>query len=1151
MPNRFSLTMVLVCLAVSLSFGGAVLAQEYRAVIQGQITDPSGAAIPAAKISITNAETGVTLETQSNEVGKYLLPAVDPGVYTLAVEADGFKRYVRKGLQPRIGQTLELNIVLELGQLAEQITVTGETPLLDTSNADVTQVVEQRYLDKLYIPGRNPINLLTLAPGVVRQSGKDRSFSSSGQNWDLSINGGGSSGGSNEVVVDGVSVTMPRQRGALATTPSADTMAEYKVYTTMFDASLGRTNGGTVVIATKGGTNEFHGSFEAFFRDKVLDANSWSNNKAGKERPDTDRAFVLGTVGGPIIKNKTFFFVSYERERINNPLSHQSRVPTELERNGDFSQTLSPSGGPLAIYDPFSTTVVGGTATRDPFPGSVIPASRFDPAGHAIINVWPAPNLDVPAQIGVVNFRTTGVSRAIAYQWNARVDQQLSDRQRLFGRFGFMKKDDKGGNPPPGLRIWSGGLQKFYSAAINHDITFSPATLLTVRYGWVRYWNTQIYDANRRDPAELKIPEVILQHSLNKAWPYVTMKEGIQTLGGRVKERANDVFSIVPSMTKLIGQHSFRFGADLRLTLWNSNEVGSYGAGRFDFRNQFTRSDPFRSSTGKTSGTSMASLLLGTLQDSSRLSGNSPYSMSSYYTAFYVQDDWKVTPKLTLNLGLRYEIESPWKERYNRLWYGFDRDAKFPIAVPGMDLRGGGLFAGVDGNPEREGETDFSNFGPRFGFAYRLTEKTVIRGGYGLFYSSNLYNVSNSNPIPATFALSAPIIGSVDGHATPFATLQDPFPNGITLPPGNSERMAARAGDSIRFQNQTRVLPYTQQWQIGVQRQLTSTMSFEVAFMRTLTLKSIGGPTVGYTRFDLNDKPDVYLQFGSEENKKVPNPFYGIFPSSSPLGASKTIRQRQLWLRFPQFTSVYVGENGKTANYHAMILKFEKRFSHGLSMLFNYNWSKLIEDNRVSLVNPRPFYRGVSGFDRPHLLNVAFVYDLPFGKGRRFLSGAGRALDALVGGWTVSGRFNYTSGQPLTVTDSNGRPIRIKNPHIGGSIHSRLGDKRDANGNVLNPYFDITAFQSLPNQYTIPPEAPFYAGEIRAPQRTQLDMAVMKSFRVWKERVRVDVRGEAQNFTNTPTFADVGTNMANRGTFSVVQRGGNPRTVQLAVRAVF
>ncbi|MCP5115618.1 MAG: TonB-dependent receptor [bacterium] len=1073
---------------------------------------------------------------------------MDPGSYILTAETTGFKKYIRDGLQPRIRERLELNIVLELGAVTEEITVTGEAPLLETTTADLSQAVDNRYLDKLYMPSRNPLNLLTLTPGVVYGNTTFGSTQGSG----LTINGGGSSEGSNEVIIDGVSVVMPRQRGAISNTPSADGLSEFKVLATMFDASLGRSNGGAVIMASKGGTNDYHGSFEAFFRDKVLEANSWTNNKSGKERPETDRTFVLGTVGGPIVKNKTFFFASYQRERLSSALSHQSRVPSELERNGDFSQTLNGKGSALSIYDPLTTIVEGSKATRDPFAGNVIPSSRFDPTGKSIIDVYPLPNQNVPVQIGRDNFVTAGVSPRLGWQFTGRVDQMLRDRQRLFGRFGYINNESKVGDPvPAGMRIWTGQFRKFYSSSINHDITFSPTTLATFRYGWVRYWNDQFFDANFRDPKELNVPNIILSNSLNEAWPYVSMSEGIETLGGRVKRRANDVFSIVPSLTKLMGSHNLRFGADLRYTRWNSNEVGSNGAGRFDFRNQFTRSDPFSSSSGKTSGTSMASLLLGTLQDNSILNGSSPYSMNSIYTSFFIQDDWKVTPKLTLNFGLRYEIETPYKERYNRMWYGFDRDGQFPIAVPGMNLRGGGLFAGVDGRGAREGDTDYNNFSPRFGFAYRLFENTVIRGGYGLFYSSNIYNTTNSTPIPRSYGLQAPMIGSVDGHATPFATVQNPFPNGITPPPGNAEGMAARAGNSIRFMNQTRILPYNQQWQLSVQQQLSPTISMEVAFLRTLSINTIGDATDAFTRFDLNETADVYRQFGAEENKKVPNPFYGIFGPTTPLGASKTLRQRDLWRQYPQFTSVQSTENGKTAYYHALIIKLEKRFSNGLSLLFNHNWSKMIENNRVSLVNPRPFYRGISGLDRPHMTNVAIVYDLPFGRGRPFLEGAGRGLDMLVGGWTVSGRFNYRTGTPLGISDSNGRPIRIRDPHIGGSIHDRLGDQKDASGAVVNPYFDITAFESLPTQYTISPEAPFYAGEIRQPQRTQLDMAVMKSFNVWRERVRVVVRGEAQNFTNTPEFGSVGTDMASLGSFGVVRSGGNPRIVQFGVRAEF
>jgi hypothetical protein len=402
-------------------------------------------------------------------------------------------------------------------------------------------------------------------------------------------------------------------------------------------------------------------------------------------------------------------------------------------------------------------------------------------------------------------------------------------------------------------------------------------------------------------------------------------------------------------------------------------------------------------------------------------------------------------------------------------------------------------------------------------------------------------NLDTDIPVPETFAPNTTYVASTDRGATPYTTLSHPFPNGIAAVPGSSLGLASRVGDSVTFVSQDRVLPYSQQWQFGIQQALPGQMKFEAAFVRMLSVK-------GLESYNLNEKPDQYLAQGAAENTKVANPFYGIFSNSSSLGSGSTVAQRQFWLAYPQFTSVNQdGTNTHTAVYHALELSVEKRLTHGLTLMWNMTVSKLIENYIESIVNER-HYRSISDMDRPYTMNLAFVYDMPFGKGKP-LAQTG-VLSKVVGGWSVSGRAYYSSGTPLSISDSNGRPIRLRNAAKSGPIVDRIGDRVDPVSNqVMNPYFDTTAFRSLATQYTISPEVPYF-GELRNPPSRTLDMSLVKRITI-REKLNFDIRADASSVTNTPQWGSPGTSMANKATFGVIQSAGGNRKVQLSFRAVF
>ncbi|MBI3695026.1 MAG: carboxypeptidase regulatory-like domain-containing protein, partial [Acidobacteria bacterium] len=1095
---------------------------------------PTGAVVVGAAVRVRNVDTNLALDTRSNEQGNYQLPFLPPGNYAVTVEHPGFRNIERPSVHVSINSQVTLDFALELGAAAETVTIRSAPPLLTTVGADLGQVVDNAYVGAISVSlTRNVINLTRLAPGVTGDTG---TYSSNAQS-NFSISGGGSTRGRNEFLVDGIPNTIPQGGGLIVFVPSVDSVEEVKVHTTMFDAAYGHSNGGAVNITTRGGTNQLHGALYDFKRWRALNANSWTNKRLGLPKPPVDYNQWGYTAGGPVWlprvydgRNRTFFSTSLERDNDARELSRQARVPTELERNGDFSQTLNRLGGPFSLFDPASTTVAGGRATRIEFPGARIPADRLSPIGLAVMKAYPAPNQAGPSQIGRLNWASTAVYTVAQSQESARIDHVLSARQRLFGRVSRLVRDQHSDTLFPGVLDFPAegssdlgkDLRHFTSIALDDTFIFSPSFLGSLRYGFSRRFSDVSNGALGFNPADLRLPASLTASQSIPGYPIFRLGENVATIGTTASNEANDLHALLATFTKLTGRHSLKFGADYRLVRWNRLSQGSQAVGDFTFNPVFTQADPSTNSSADRSGSAMASLLLAAPASGS-LGYNSPLSLQNHYVAGFMQEDWKLSTRLTLNFGLRYELETPYTERYNRASYGFDSTAKLPVQVPGLDLRGGILFAGVDGRPRREGSVDTNNFGPRFGFALAANSKTVVRGGYGLFYSGQSYNSGFLGQV-GVFDASTPYVGSIDGGATIFTTLANPFPNGLRRPVGSSAGLLARLGDSLSFFNADRVSPYNQQWQFSIQRELPSQILVEAAYLGMLSLKQ-------FESFDLNEKPDRYLAEGANENRAVPNPFLGVFPATSALGTGSTIVQRRLWPAFPQFTSLTVeGANTGRAIYHALQLKVEKRLTHGLNFVWNYTASKLMDNNTTSIVNPR-HYRSISNLDQAQLMRLAFTYQLPFRVESRLARQAAE-------GWSLSGFLNLASGLPLSISQANGRPIRIRNPRKSGPIVERL-----------NEYFDTKAFVPLPNQYTVSPEPPNLA-ELRAPGARSLNLSLFKTFPL-RERLRLEVRAEMANFTNTPNFGAPGANMSNAATFGVINSAGGSRSMQLGGRLVF
>ncbi len=1120
--------------------------QEFRGTILGRILDPSGAAVVGANVEVVNVDTNTVVRSRSNETGNYQVPFLVPGDYTVRVELAGFKRMERQGIRVSTSEPVAVDFTLEIGQAAESVTVTAAAPMLNTASADLGQIVDKTYVGMITVSlSRNVMNLRNMAPGVTGGTG---TYTSSAQ-ANFSIAGGGAGRGRNEIIVDGVPNTTAG--GTIGFVPSVDSVEEVKVHTTMFDAALGHSNAGAVTIVTKGGSNDLRGALYLYKRWPGFYANSWTNNRLGLPKPPVQYYQWGYTVGGPVWfprlfngRNRTFFSTSLERDRDPRELTRQARVPTEAERAGDFSRTINRQGGAFAIYDPLTSVISGNTVTRQPFAGARIPASRISPIGAAVLSKYPLPNQNVAPQLAAYNWALSKTYAVSQSQTAVRIDHVLSDKQRLFSRFGLLDRDQNAEDLFYGATSYpvQGGtdlgrlFRRRVSFGIDDTIVFSPTLVGSVRLSGLSYSSKTTVGAPGADPKDLNLPDVIVRNQAVRGWSTFDLGENIPAIGASQSFSREAVYSLLSTWTKLTGKHATKFGVDYRLARNSNVSPGGNATASFSVGPTFTQSDPYNRNAANVSGSGMATMLLG-LADSGNFGYNTPTSTQNHYLALFVQNDWKVTPRFTLNAGLRYELEFPYTERYNRNSYKFDENAPLPVKVPGLDLKGGILFAGVDGNP-RAVSPDKSNFGPRIGFAYRPLGKTVIRGGYGMFYSTISLNTSFFGTVNV-FNTVTPFVGSTNSGATPYTTLADPFPTGLREPVGRAVGLMAQVGDSLTIFDHRRVNPYNQQWQLSVQQELPARVLLEVAYMGMHSLKQIES-------FNLNEKPDVYLPLGRAENNAIPNPFLNLFPATSTLGRGATITQNRLWVRFPQFTTLTLqGANTGRALYHSLQMKADKRLSHGLNVLFTYTFSRLMDNNTTSIINVRR-YRAVSSLDQKHVARLAFTYQLPF----RFDGGGMNYLwRQVAGGWALSGFTTFASGTPLSVSHANGRPIRIANPRLEGPVHERLGDKRDASGRVLNPYFRIDAFQPLPDQYTITPEPPAL-DELRAPGTRSLNAALFKTFPV-RERFKLEVRMEATGVTNTPNFGAPGTNMSQAATFGVISSAGGSRSVQGSARLVF
>lgn len=1131
------LTLAILMAGVPLST--PVLAQTFGASLLGNVTDASGAAIPDVIITAINVATNVKTETRSDGTGRYVVTPLQPGVYTLEASAPGFKKFVRAGIELAVAQQARVDIVMEVGEITERITVEAAVSSIETASSTIAKLVSNRAILNLPLNTRNIYSLIYLTPGVAGSIGNNYNSMS------YSINGARTS--MMETLIDGATASHPTVQGysGISAFPSVDAIGEFKVLGANFPAEYGRTAGSVLNVVYKSGTNEFHGSAYEFLRNSKMDANTFYNNLRGIPLASFKRSQYGGTLGGPIRRDRTFFMSSYEGLRQRSFTSRTTTVPTALQRTGDFSQTYAGANNPVIIYDPFTTRPSGTGYVRDPFPGNVIPAGRQDPVARNIMKFYPQPNTQGAPWTEANNYYAQGSTHLDIDQIDGRFDHNFSANHRFFVRYSYRNQD----NLPPVL--WPQELKaaetnnnernRMHNGVIDYTMTPNPTTVVTFRGALAR--SLYLYENLGLGflASSLGFPAALDTAGGLPMFPRI-QASNYTTLGNQDNRRnAFMTYTLQGSVTKLKGAHTLKTGYEGRLIRVNNRESRA-ASGTFAFTAAFTQGpDPNRAAANR--GNAIASLLLGTGSSGSLIQNFKDAATQSTYTALYLQDDWRLTRKLTLNLGVRYDLDTPRTERYNRMNY-FDPFARSPLAdqVPGYShLTGGLVFVGVEGRPRTQYIMDKNNLAPRFGFAYQATPTTVIRGGYGHVFAISLQQ-AHGTVGPFGFRTETPWVTTIDG-ITPHHLLSNPFPQGFQKPPGASQGLLTQAGANIQAPLRETLTPWYMQWNLNIQRNLPADVLLEIAYVGSRGLQLSRNDESGLS---LNQVHPMYMSWGTTLNQTVPNPFYGIVNSG--VLATPRISIAQLLRPYPQFTDVIpLYSTGASSNYHSLQTSFSRRFSRGVYFEGSYTWAKAIHEG---LSHQDSYYmrasRSLTEYDIAHRFVVSYIIELPFGRGRRFGANWGRLTNAVLGGWQFNGITTYQTGTPLSISANNvagifsPRQLANNNGRSGkltGDIHQRL-----------NRYFDTSVFSQPP---------PFTFGnlsvtlpDIRSPGVRNWDLSIFKEFQP-RERTTLQFRVEAFNAFNTVRFGSPNTSVTASTFGQISTQANSPRQIQLGLKLLF
>ncbi|MBZ5664155.1 MAG: TonB-dependent receptor [Acidobacteriia bacterium] len=1233
----------LMALLISFALVTPVRAQLYTGSVTGMVSDQTGALIAQADVTLVDAQRGFTFTAKTDDKGRYLFRAVPPGLYNLLIKAAGFKDQTRTGIKVDVSQNVGVDFAMLVLGTMETMTVSTAAPLLGTEDAVTGQVVDRKFINDLPLNGRGVLNLAFLAPGVTEVDAACMGCSAN------NFVSNGSRNATADILMDGVTTTNYEQNSGIRVdtyTPSVDAVEEFKVQETNFSAEYGFSGATIINLVTRSGTNSFHGSMFEFLRHYKMDANNWFSNNQGIPKAPLRRNDFGLTVGGPIWKNKTFFFFDYQGTRVTalaGPTYYS--VPTDAQRNGDFSELCTKLGATFdqqgncsdptgQLWDPYSGYYredVAGAQRLAPIPNNNLatytstvdanhpgnqtladdPAAApyrlpsgagnlIDPVAQKLMQYFPEPNFVNPNTESNINRIDAGSTKSRDNKWDLKIDHRFNQKNLLSAKYSHDYSTSSSFNcfgnaaDPCSSGPVSGGAHMF---ALNDTHTFNPTTLLTVSYGLSR--GTYYYGGVASLFPDVSPVDAIGEPQYMKSsgynWfpavgigNYTAAQGNAYNIGGNpwsYAKQGQETHHLIGTLSWVKGTHEFKFGAEGRLHRLNYTQPNYAPGGVFNFDATGTSNYDINCVPSDTQtcyslgGDGIASFLIGAQPNDCCGQYEIPNSVASQNFEFggFVQDNWKKTDKLTLNVGLRYEVVLPRTERRNELNY-LDPNVQSPITVDGQHLLGGEVFA--SSHDRYSYAPSYRNFQPRFGFAYRAPHNTVVRGGYGIYFSAWRGAVAGTSGVGQQgFDQVTDLVASHWGDGvTPAARMSDPYPGGPRRPPGSSLGLLNDVGYGAYgpIRNISNKVPNEQSWSLGIQHETKWNLVFDAAYIGKkgthLYFADAGnyshlGPWVEHATLD-----EI-----ASLNTFVPSPFNDptrsnaaqLVDASNPIFWDMT--NAQLQMVHPQFYG-FAGDEPPIANsiYHALQVRAEKRFSNGLQFLTTYTFSKSIDDSSLtstnsgylgsfaSLQNPNNPHgeRSLSTFDIPHVLQFSYTYELPIGRGKLIGGNLNPILNGIVGGWRTNGIWRFNSGRPIQPqllgdlshslpTYGPQRPNLIGTPHRNGGKDSTW----------INQYFTTTDgsdFLAAPDAYTIG-TAPRMLGKVRDPGAANADISIFKEFGLGKlrEGSRLEYRFETFNTFNHPQFCPPDVTFGSSSFGQTYYTCNAPREVQMALKFYF
>ena len=1113
-------------------------AQQSTGTISGIVTDQQGAVVPGAQVEVLNTATNALFTTSSNESGIYVAPGMVVGVYEIAVETEGFRRSVRSGVTLQVGQNADVNVTLEIGQVTEVVEVVGEAPLVDTSSATIGEVIERKRVSDLPINGRGALALTLLTAGVISNAGPTNSgFGDRGiQLSSISINGSPNS--MNAQMLDGNNNILSYV-GEVGVPIAVDSVQEFKVQSGTMSSEFGYTAGGAINLVTRSGTNDIHGSVYEFLRNDAFDA----RNAFARTRLPLRYNQYGGAVGGPFVKNRTFGFFNWEEYRLRRSSPRILTVPVPEFLQGDFSMLRTAQGDPIPLYDPDTTrpNPVGGGLVRDPYQNNQVPSSKFDPASRNVIPWYPAPNRQ-PSNPHTFsqNFQDAAVRSVNWSQWNVKIDHRFSNKNSMFARYTQARHQPFSNNPftDPNVGTSREDDQTNRNFVISDTHTFSPTLINNLRVGTSRQRFTfETVGRYLGYAQQIGLPDSVPPDQV----PQIAISPYPRIGGGALGKRTSLNWDMQNMVTHISGNHTLKYGLNAR-DLYGGNRQGGALSGFFNFAGLTTNPQ----ATAGT-GNSLAQFLTGDVSSAGidRILGNSWHGFN--WSAF-VQDDWKVTPRFTLNLGLRWDFQQKPYERNNGQ-INFDPDC----IEPSTGLRGCVVYAGVDGQPRTFMDEDYNDFGPRVGFAYDVTGegKTVFRAGYGIYYASIFYRHFTGD-INLFSRTRTSYVTSTPGEKAFQFSGGFPFP--FKESPGASAGPGARLGQSVSLRESDATTPITQQWNASLQHQ-TGEWFFDIAYAGNKGNHFTGA---GYNLNQVD--PATRFALGQNLRNRVPNPNAGLVPGG--LGGS-TVLYEQTLKAFPHYSSVSI-RNPRLGNYlsHQLQINVKGPLKKGLLLHLAFTGGKKIGDSTHVPVNfglveqtnensfqnglyDRQVQRSIDPTDVARRAVVSILYELPFGRS------SSSGLSKLIGGWQINTIGVMQDGLPLIIRGASN--FQANRPNSTGKS-AKLSNP------TAERWFDTSAFVN-------PPDFTFgnvgrALPDVRAPGTVNFDLSLFKNTFIGGERrVNIQFRAEAFNFLNQVNLA--GRNGVNTrfvpgrdglnssATFGTIVNARDARVIQFGLKVIF